>query len=150
MTLALIPVPADARMTEHGSARSTDERDVVTRAQRGDVGAFETLYHANSGRVFALCLRMSGDRERATELFQDVFVKVWERLTSFRGDAAFGTWVHQVAVTVVLEGVRKEKRRAMNEEPRGEDDGPVDTAPLEIGALVGGSHRHRAGGCRPA
>jgi RNA polymerase sigma-70 factor (ECF subfamily) len=136
MTLALIPVPADARMTESGSARSTDERDLVSRAQRGDVGAFETLYRANSGRVFALCLRMSGDRERAVDLLQDVFVRVWERITSFRGDAAFGTWVHQVAVTVVLEGERKQRRRDMKEESRSEDNGPVDTAPWKSAPSV--------------
>lgn len=93
-------------------APTTVERELVARAQRGDVGAFEELYRASSGRVFALCLRMSRDRERATELLQDVFVRIWEKLGSYRGDASFTTWVHRLAVNVVLEAERKEKRRA--------------------------------------
>lgn len=93
------------------SNKSNDEREIVTRAQRGDVLAFEALYHAHSGRMFALCLRMSGDRDEATELVQDVFVRIWERLGSFRGEAAFSTWAHRLAVNVVLEGRRKNQRR---------------------------------------
>lgn len=91
---------------------TTVERELVARAQRGDVGAFEDLYRACAGRVFALCLRMSRDRERAQELLQDVFVRVWEKLGLYRGEASFTTWVHRLAVNVVLEAERKEKRRA--------------------------------------
>lgn len=91
---------------------TTVERELVTRAQRGDVGAFEELYRASSGRVFALCLRMCRDRDRAQELLQDVFVRVWEKLGLYRGEASFTTWVHRLAVNVVLEAERKEKRHA--------------------------------------
>ncbi|HJP60742.1 MAG TPA: sigma factor, partial [Gemmatimonadaceae bacterium] len=67
----------------------------VQRAQAGDVGAFETLYRDHSGRVFALCLRLkAGDRTEATELMQDVFVRAWRRLETFRGDSAFSSWLH--------------------------------------------------------
>jgi RNA polymerase sigma-70 factor (ECF subfamily) len=54
---------------------------------------------------------MAGDREKATELLQDVFVRVWERLDSFRGDAAFTSWLHRLTVNVVLEKERADKRR---------------------------------------
>jgi RNA polymerase sigma-70 factor (ECF subfamily) len=83
----------------------------VSRAQRGDVDAFGELYREHAGRVFALCLRMSGDHVRAEELMQDVFVRAWERLPSFRGDASFGGWLHRLAVNVVLMGTRTDRRR---------------------------------------
>jgi RNA polymerase sigma-70 factor (ECF subfamily) len=54
---------------------------------------------------------MSGDRRRAEELMQDVFVRAWERLASFRGDASFGSWLHRLAVNVVLAGARGDRRR---------------------------------------
>lgn len=83
----------------------------VRRAQEGDAAAFEQLYRDNVGRVHALCLRLCGDSTRAEELTQDVFVRAWERLGSFQGKSAFSTWLHRLAVNVVLgerrsEGVR--------------------------------------------
>ncbi|HSA54767.1 MAG TPA: RNA polymerase sigma factor [Gemmatimonadaceae bacterium] len=90
-----------------------DEGDgeLVARARRGDVEAFEVLYRRTSGRVYAICLRMSGDAERAKELLQDVFVRVWERLESFRGEAAFTSWLHRLTVNVVLAQSRADQRR---------------------------------------
>jgi RNA polymerase sigma-70 factor (ECF subfamily) len=85
--------------------------DVVARAQQGDAAAFETIYHAHAGRVFAICVRMSGDRVAATELAQDVFVRLWEKLPLFRGESAFATWLHRLAVNVVLERSRGDLRR---------------------------------------
>jgi RNA polymerase sigma-70 factor (ECF subfamily) len=79
-----------------------DDRDDVTAAAGGDRRAFERLYRRHGQRVFALCLRMTADRSLAEELVQDVFVRVWQKLGTFRGDAAFGTWLHRVAVNVVL------------------------------------------------
>jgi RNA polymerase sigma-70 factor, ECF subfamily len=84
---------------------------VVSRAQRGDVDAFGELYREHAGRVFALCVRMSGDRVQAEELMQDVFVRAWERLGSFRGDASFASWLHRLAVNVVLTDARTQRRR---------------------------------------
>jgi RNA polymerase sigma-70 factor (ECF subfamily) len=83
----------------------------VRRAQRGDVPAFERLYRANVGRVMATCLRLAGERTRAEELMQDVFVKAWEKLGSFRGDSAFTTWLHRVTVNVFLAAERADTRR---------------------------------------
>src|SRR6185295_9383154 len=91
------------------------ERELARRATSGDEAAFEALYRAHSPRVFALCLRMSGSRERAAELTQDVFVHVWQRLGSWRGDAAFSSWIHRVTVNLVLSNVRSEKRRLNKE-----------------------------------
>ena len=86
--------------------------EYVRRAQAGDVAAFETLYREQSGRIFALCLRLrGGDRADATELMQDVFVRAWRRLATFRGDSAFSSWLHRLAVNTMLENARTERRR---------------------------------------
>jgi RNA polymerase sigma-70 factor, ECF subfamily len=82
-------------------------------AQRGDEAAFAAIYDAHAGRVFALCLRLSGDRAQAEELVQDVFVRVWERLASYRGESGFATWLHRVAVNTVLERGRSSGRRRL-------------------------------------
>ena len=68
------------------------------------------LYRANVGRVHALCLRMARDRSEADELTQETFVRVWQRLGSFRGDSAFTTWLHRVTVNVVIAGLRSRGR----------------------------------------
>lgn len=88
------------------------EVDLLHRAQAGDTSAFEALYHAHAGRVYAVCLRMVADETRAAELTQDTFVRAWQRLGSFRGDSAFSSWLHRVAVNVVLAALRGQRRRA--------------------------------------
>lgn len=85
--------------------------DLVRRAQTGDADAFGRLYRLHAGRVYALCLRLEADVTRAEELTQDVFVRAWERLPGFRGDSAFGTWLHRLAVNVVLADRRAAWRR---------------------------------------
>ena len=84
--------------------------DVVHRAQQGDVAAFESLYHMHSAAVYALCRRMVGDDREARELVQDIFVRAWERLTSFRGQSSLATWLHRLGTNVVLEHLRSSKR----------------------------------------
>jgi len=83
----------------------------VRAAQSGDVAAFERLYRAHVGRIYALCLRLCADRARAEHLTQDAFVRAWERLASFRGDSAFPGWLRQVAVNVVMADMRATSRR---------------------------------------
>ena len=84
--------------------------ELVRRAQGGDVAAFEQLYREHEGRVYAVCLRMVANVSRAEELTQDVFVRIWEMLASFRGESAFSSWLHRVAVNVVLADVRSTQR----------------------------------------
>jgi RNA polymerase sigma-70 factor (ECF subfamily) len=85
--------------------------ELVRRAREGDARAFEQLYRENLGRVYALCLRMVRDRTRAEELTQEAFVRAWEKLNSFRGDAAFSTWLHRLTVNLVLTDQRSRTRR---------------------------------------
>jgi RNA polymerase sigma-70 factor (ECF subfamily) len=93
------------------SADAGDTADIVRRAQRGDLTAFERLYRMHAGRVTALCLRLTGDRQRAEELMQDTFVRAWEKLESYRGESAFGTWLHRVTVNLFLVAERGDARR---------------------------------------
>ncbi|WP_052574608.1 RNA polymerase sigma factor [Gemmatimonas aurantiaca] len=76
--------------------------DDVSAAANGDRQAFERVYRAHADRVFGLCVRMLGDRVLAEEVTQDVFVRVWQKLPGFRAEAAFSTWLHRVAVNVIL------------------------------------------------
>jgi RNA polymerase sigma-70 factor (ECF subfamily) len=100
----------------HNPSTTSEEEaaalDSIRRAQAGDVNAFELLYREHSGRIYALCLRLqAGDSADATELMQDVFIKAWRRLTTFRGDCAFSSWLHRLAVNTMLENVRADQRR---------------------------------------
>ncbi len=102
-----------------------DASALVRRARGGDRRAFEALYRQNIGRVYALCLRMCGDRVMAEELCQGAFVLAWERLGSFRGDAAFSTWIHRLTVNHVLgdrrAGLRRLARVVPVEDPEAAD-----------------------------
>lgn len=91
--------------------RRQEEPGLVRRAQAGDVEAFERLYRDNVGRVHAVCYRMCGDVALAEELTQDAFVRAWEKLGSFRGDSAFSSWLHPLAVNVAFSERRARRRR---------------------------------------
>jgi RNA polymerase sigma-70 factor, ECF subfamily len=105
----------------------------VARAAAGDVRAFEELYRAHLARVHSLVRRMRAGRD-ADELTQDVFVRLWQKLGTFRGDSSFTTWLHRLAVNVVIERFRTDKvRRARLHD--GEDifetlPGPAQTRDL--------------------
>ena len=83
------------------SAPATADLDDAARAAGGDARAFERLYRAHVARIHSLVRRMLGSDE-ATEVTQDVFVRAWQKIGTFRGEAAFGTWLHRLAVNVVL------------------------------------------------
>lgn len=104
--------------------------DVIKRAQAGDMDAFELLYREHSPRVFALCLRLGGGtRMEAGELMQDVFIRAWRGIGSFRGDSAFSSWLHRLTVNAMLEAARSEKRRTARVLPM-EDPGTIGAIAL--------------------
>ena len=96
--------------------------DDVALAAQGDTGAFERVYHAHLGRVHNLARRMAGP-DSADELTQDVFVRVWQKLGTFRGESAFGTWLHRLAVNVVIE---KRRSFAIHRERMSDDPAALD------------------------
>ena len=111
-----------------------DSADVALAAD-GDRQAFERLYRIHANRVFSICARMSGSRVQGEELTQDVFVRTWEKLPQFRGESAFSTWLHRLAVNVVLNARKTEGRRASRTEQSDVEDDRRDEmarAPLHI------------------
>src|SRR5712691_10742999 len=98
-------------VTSVDEQRRSREAGLVRRAQAGDRIAFEQLYRDNVGRVYALCFRMAGTADLAEELAQDVFVRAWQRLGSFRGDSALSSWLHPLTVNVALSERRSRRRR---------------------------------------
>jgi RNA polymerase sigma-70 factor (ECF subfamily) len=85
--------------------RPETEADDVARAQSGDTAAFERLYRTHVPRILALTRRMAG-ADRADELTQDIFVRAWQKLALFRGESSLATWLHRLAVNVVIEQFR--------------------------------------------
>jgi RNA polymerase sigma-70 factor, ECF subfamily len=112
-----------------GGSSQPDQQRLVARAARGDVAAFEELYRLNIGRVYALCLRMSGNRALAEELVQEAFVRAWQKLGSFRGASAFSTWLHRLTVNVVLGHQRSTNRREARVSGLIDDEVPDRVAP---------------------
>jgi RNA polymerase sigma-70 factor (ECF subfamily) len=90
---------------------ATTTTSLVRRAQNGDGVAFEQIYRENVGRVHAICLRIVVNAARAQELTQDVFVRAWKMIGTFRGESAFSSWLYRLAVNVVLVDLRAKKRR---------------------------------------
>ncbi len=88
----------------------TDEAAWIRQAQRADAPAFEKLYRLHVDKVYGLCLRMTGNVSEAEDCTQDAFIQAWNKLTKFRGDSAFSTWLHRIAVNSVLGRMRKAKR----------------------------------------
>jgi RNA polymerase sigma factor (sigma-70 family) len=83
----------------------------VSFARRGDQAAFERLYRRHVGRIRGLARRLA-DFDEADEITQDVFVRAWEKLAGFRGASSFGTWLHRLAVNLIIERHRRSFRRS--------------------------------------
>ena len=99
-----MPLPmTEAPRTESALPKDADS-ELVRRAAAGEMRAFEALYRRHAGRVHGAVWRLSGMNEaRAEELTQEAFVRAWQKLASFRFESAFSTWLHRLAVNVVLE-----------------------------------------------
>ncbi|MBI1849432.1 MAG: RNA polymerase sigma factor [Planctomycetes bacterium] len=99
--------------------RVADIEADVALAARGDARAFERVYRATAPRVHALARRILGDAD-ADEATQEVFVRTWKKLSTYRGESAFTTWLHRLALNVVLD--RDRRRRAVPAEARAVDE----------------------------
>jgi RNA polymerase sigma-70 factor, ECF subfamily len=83
------------------------EAEAIERAKQGDAEAFEVLYHQHKRRVYSLCLRMTANTAAAEDLTQEAFLQLFRKIGTFRGESAFSTWLHRMAVNVVLMQLRK-------------------------------------------
>ena len=87
-----------------------DDRELIARVRAGDGAAERALYDGHVDRVYRLAYRLAGDADLAQEFTQDTFIRAFERLSTFRGEAALSTWLYSIATSVVLNGLRKVKR----------------------------------------
>jgi RNA polymerase sigma-70 factor (ECF subfamily) len=122
---------------EPGDPELLTEAQMVERARTGDEAAFRSLYDAHVDRVYRLAYRMAGEDDLARDFTQETFVRVHQRLGQFRGESAFGTWLHAIAVSVSLNGLRKRKRNEARE---------VDLEGMDLGytpSQIGGELKER-------
>ena len=83
------------------------EAEAIERAKQGDAEAFQLLYGLHKRRVYSLCLRMTANTAEAEDLTQEAFLQLFRKIATFRGESAFSTWLHRMAVNVVLMQLRK-------------------------------------------
>jgi RNA polymerase sigma-70 factor (ECF subfamily) len=120
--------------------------DLIARAQRGEEGAFEAIFHQHKQRVYSLCLRMTGNTAEAEDLTQEAFLQVFRKIHTFRGESAFSTWLHRLSVNIVLMRLRKKTvvQTPLDDTAGGEE---FDEPQKEFGApdpvLVGSIDRMR-------
>ena len=110
------------------------ERALVAQAKNNDYGAYEQLYKMHVGRVYALCVPLCNDRDIAEDLSQEAFVLAWRKLSSFRGDSAFGSWLYRIATNTALSYLRKQKPFRYSIDI---DDTEEEAIPEDIGAQMG-------------
>ncbi len=84
---------------------------LATRCRTGDLAAFEELYRAHGGRLYAVAYRMLGHRDDAEDMLQEVFLTAFRKIGSYRGDSSIGTWLYRLAVNLCLDRIRSRARR---------------------------------------
>ena len=108
-TCAISATEANVIPASGAKARDDSQTNLVKRAQAGDEQAFATLFQQHKNRVYSVCLLMTKDVAEAEDLTQEAFLQVFRTVSSFRGDAAFSTWLYRVAVNTVLMKLRRRK-----------------------------------------
>jgi RNA polymerase sigma-70 factor, ECF subfamily len=98
---------AQASIPASPPAPVSSDADVLARAQAGDHHAFSQIYSLHKRRIYSLCLRMVGNVAEAEDLTQEAFLQLHRKIATFRGDSAFSTWLHRLAINVVLMHLRK-------------------------------------------
>jgi RNA polymerase sigma-70 factor, ECF subfamily len=118
--------------TREGTGGDLTEADAIRLAQQGDREAFEFLYRMHSRRVYALCLRMTGNSVEAQDLAQDAFLQLFRKIHSFRGESSFSTWLHRLTVNVVLMRFRKKHHAEVSVDETFSSDDEAAAPKLEI------------------
>ena len=100
--------PEKGDLTDPRQAQAgISEAEAIEKAKQGDAQAFEVLYNLHKRRVYSLCLRMTANAAEAEDLTQEAFLQLYRKIATFRGESAFSTWLHRLAVNVVLMRLRK-------------------------------------------
>jgi RNA polymerase sigma-70 factor, ECF subfamily len=113
----------------HAVADDMAEREAIRLACQGDPHAFERLYKLHSRRVYALCLRFAGNPTDAEDLMQEAFLQLFRKIHTFRGEAKFSTWLHRLAVNVVLMRRRRKRHPEVSLDATSESD-DTDARPM--------------------
>ena len=109
-------------MTANATNTATSDYDLAQASAHGDLQAFETLYERHHRRIYSLCLRMVANPTEAEDLTQEVFVQLFRKIGSFRGESAFTTWLHRLTINHVLMHFRKRGVRLEKTTEEGEID----------------------------
>src|ERR1700739_2362804 len=120
------------------------EAEAIERAKNGDAECFEALYGLHKRRVYSLCLRMTGNTAEAEDLTQEAFLQLFRKISTFRGESAFSTWLHRLAVNVVLMHLRKKGLPEVSLEETMEpqqEDGPKKDIGARDNVLAGSIDR---------
>ncbi len=108
------------------ATKAAADSQLIARAQQGDEEAFAALFEAHKRRVYSLCLRMTGNTAEAEDLAQEAFLQLFRKISTFRGESAFSTWLHRLAVNVVLMHLRKKGLQQISlDETDNSQDEPV-------------------------
>ncbi len=118
----------------HPISASLRDAELIARAQNGEESAFEDLFHAYKRRIYLLCLRMVGNAAEAEELMQEAFLQLFRKIKTFRGEAAFSTWLHRVAMNISLMRLRKRKLKDIPMEG-GDDHDKEDRPERQYGSV---------------
>jgi RNA polymerase sigma-70 factor (ECF subfamily) len=102
-----------------------DERELITRVIARDPAAERALYDAHVDRIYRLSYRLAGDDELARDFTQETFIRAFDRIDSFRMESSLSTWLHAIATSVALNGLRTVQRVQKRETPLGDVDAPV-------------------------
>jgi RNA polymerase sigma-70 factor, ECF subfamily len=116
-----------------GSDKLSEAR-AIQRAREGDLSAFEYLYRLHSRRVYAVCLRMVGNTTEAEDLTQEAFLVLFRKIHMFRGESAFSTWLHRLAVNLVLMRLRKKSPPIVSIEAASDPDDETGSPGIDMGA----------------
>lgn len=116
-------------------------KGLIASARQGERSAFQQIYQQHIGQVYALCYRLTGDKDHAEEAAQEVFIHVWQKLDNFKGDSKFSTWLHSVTSNVTISYLRKQKgwlQKMFNLEESAVADMPSDglTSEIDLDAII--------------
>ena len=125
------------------SGEKLSEAEAIERAKQGDAAAFEVLYNLHKRRVYSLCLRMTTNTAEAEDLTQEAFLQLFRKIGTFRGESAFSTWLHRMAVNVVLMQLRKKGLQVvpLDDENEGEEETPKKDDGAQDNVLAGSLDR---------
>jgi RNA polymerase sigma-70 factor, ECF subfamily len=121
------------RTPRQSELRESTDAEIVRLAKTGDAAAFERLYQMHCRKVYGLCLRMVGDSTNAQDLTQDIFLHLFRKINTFRGESAFSTWLHRISINIVLMRLRKKRIAETSLDTSPSADGELHTLPQEFG-----------------